>query len=358
MLIINDECFAASPLRRFAASPLRRFAAQYFNKDNNKFLEWFVGFTDAEGCFHIKKKTMSNGNTRYYFEFVIKLHIDNVALLKHIQESLGIGRIAIRTNSSICSFEVGSEKDLRILIDIFDNIELMPPKYLDFLSFRKAFFLYFDRSGLVTKFLIESIEDIRSNHNIKRTNYTTPVEFKCVTTDYKLLGLFEGDGSFGVQKQGLSSKFEIELTITQRPLLESVQNYLINELKLGDSESLVKQIRIIELPAKGNSKPTVRLTVTGVNLLHNYFNVICKVLFSKAHLKDENIKNLIIKLINSMNSARLSTYKEETKYLTNEEYYILNASQPASQKKWYDTRWKKKNKNKQKRRNSLNLTVK
>nr|ABI15906.1 putative LAGLIDADG endonuclease/maturase [Ophiostoma novo-ulmi subsp. americana]ABI15911.1 putative LAGLIDADG endonuclease/maturase [Ophiostoma novo-ulmi subsp. americana] len=317
---------------------------QSFNKNNNKFLEWFVGFTDAEGCFHIKKKTMSNGNTRYYFEFVIKLHIDNVALLKYIQEFLGIGRIAIRTNSNTCSFEVGSEKDLRILIDIFDNIELMGNKYLDFLSFKKAFFLYFDRSSLVTESLIESIEAIRSNHNIKRTDYTIPVDFKCVITDYKLLGLFEGDGSFVIQKQGLSPKFEIELTKTQRPLLESIQNYLINELKLGDSELLVKQIRIIELPAKGNSKPTVRLTVTGVNLLHNYFNtklknlkfftikgkdfesfsLICKVLFNKAHLKDENIKNLIIKLINSMNSARLSTYKRETKYLTNEEYYILN----------------------------------
>lgn len=68
---------------------------------------------------------MPNANIRYYFEFVIKLHIHHTPLLKTIRSTLGIGRIAIRDNANTCSFEVGSEKELRILISILENTTLM-----------------------------------------------------------------------------------------------------------------------------------------------------------------------------------------------------------------------------------------
>nr|ABI15908.1 putative LAGLIDADG endonuclease/maturase [Ophiostoma ips] len=299
--------------------------------ENKNFIEWFSGFVDAEGCFHIKSKTMSNGNKRYYFEFVIKLHIDNVLLVKFIHETLGIGRIAIRSNSNSCTFEVGSEKDLRILIDLLDKCPLIGAKVLDFLSFKKAFFFYFDRPGLVTDEIIDAIEKIRNNHNTRRTDFKLPLDFKSSITDYKLLGLFEGDGSFVIQTQSLTPKFEIELTEVQKLLLNEIQKYLINYfLGLGLSlEQLEKAIKIQDLKAKGNSKATVRLTITGIDFLNNYFNVylkklqffsdkskdfeifctICESLFNKAHINNKEVKNSLLNLAKGMNNARYSTAK-------------------------------------------------
>lgn len=273
---------------------------------------------------------MYNANIRYYFEFVIKLHLYHAPLLKMIHSTLGIGRIAIRPNTNTCSFEVGSEKELRILIGLLENTPLIGSKYLDFLSFRKAFFLYFDRPGLVTESLIIEIEKIRENHNTKRTVFETPEEYKCVITDYKLLGLIEGDGSFIIQKQDLTPKFELELTSNQKPLLVAIQAYLISNLGFDESylsKFRLPPIKIRDLSSKSNSKPTIRLEITDIDLLHNYFNVflsklefysvkgkdfedfsfICKTLHSKAHVGNQEIKDLLLKRAANMNNARLLT---------------------------------------------------
>ena len=277
---------------------------------------------------------MSNGNIRYLFEFTLKLHIDHTPLLNYIRDTLGIGAVRERPKYNTSSFEISNEKELRLLIGLLDNTTLIGAKYLDFRSFRTAFFLYFDRTGLVTESLIAEIERIRENHNTKRTNFEMPDDYQRIITDYKLLGLIEGDGCFGIQRKGFSPKFELELTSSQAPLLEAVKDYLINKLGLDTSylsKFRVPPIRLMTLKrANSNSKPSVRLVVVGVDLLHNYFNVylnqlnfysdkgkdfetfsfICKTLHSKAHLHDKQIKEQLLKLADGMNNARLSTNKK------------------------------------------------
>lgn len=299
---------------------------------------------------------MSNGNIRYYFEFVIKLHLDDEAVLKAICHTLGVGRIALRPKYNTCSFEVGSEKELRILIDLLDEYPLMGDKYLDYLNFRKAFFLYFDRSSLVTESLKAEIEEIRANHNTKRVATILPVNYKRVITDYKLLGLIEGEGSFIMQTQGLTPKFELELTSTQKPLLVEICEYLKLRCKLGLNQPAKGGIKLRERNARGNSKSTVRLEIIGIDILHNYFNVflsklefysrkkedfktfcfICDKLFSKAHINNEEVKDLLIKLSEGMNGARLSTNKLThpqggSKTLTDEVIICRDEKTPDSQ---------------------------
>src|SRR5690606_19912597 len=128
------------------------------------------------------------------------------AVLRTIRDTLNIGRVALRPKYNTCSFEVGSEKELRILINLLDKYTLMGDKYLDYLNFRAAFFLYFERPGLVTDSLIAKIEELRANHNTKRVSTVLPSEYKRVISDYKLLGLIEGEGSFIIQRQGLTPK--------------------------------------------------------------------------------------------------------------------------------------------------------
>ena len=291
---------------------------------------------------------MSNGRIRYYFEFTIKLHIDHEPVLSIIQFLLDIGRITVRPNSNSCSFEVGSERELRILLNLLDKTTLMGTKYLDYISFSKAFFLYFDRSDLVTESLITDIEKIRENHNTNRTEFKMPVEHNCIITDYKLLGLIEGDGSFMIQKKDLTPKFELELTSAQKPLLVAIQSYLISNLGLDksyQSSGRLPKIKIHDIPGKSNSKSTVRLVITGVNLIHNYFNVflkklsfvsenkrkdfldfclICEILDRKAHINNKQVKGVLLKLAEGMNSARLSTCKnKKIQTLTEEEIRII-----------------------------------
>jgi len=276
---------------------------------------------------------MSNGKIRYSFEFTIKLHIDDENVLRTICLKLDIGRVVLRPNYNTCSFEVCSEKELRILIKILDEHQLMGDKYLDYLNFREAFFLYFERPDLVTETLKTQIEELRANHNTKRVTTILPLNYKRAITDYKLLGLIEGDGSFFVQTQGLTPKFELELTSAQKPLLIDICEYLI----LHVTDTYAKGgIKLRDCKAKGNNKPTVRLEITGISLLHNFFNTflgklefysrkkedfktfcfICDKLYNKAHINNEEVKDLLLKLSKGMNGARYSINKLTDKTLT------------------------------------------
>lgn len=276
---------------------------------------------------------MSNGKIRYSFEFTIKLHIDDENVLKTICLKLDIGRVVLRPNYNVCSFEVCSEKELRILIKILDEYELMGDKYLDYLNFRKAFFLYFERPDLVTETLKTQIEELRANHNTKRVTTILPLNYKRIITDYKLLGLIEGEGSFFVQTRELTPKFELELTSAQKPLLIDICEYLM--LHVTDTYTR-GGIKLRDCKAKGNNKPSVRLEITGISFLHNFFNIflgklefysrkkedfktfcfICEKLYNKAHINNEEVKDLLLKLSKGMNGARYSTNKLTDKILT------------------------------------------
>ena len=65
----------------------------FVSKDYSEFLNWFSGFTDAEGQFGIVIYRKNAG-----FRFVISLHLDDLEVLKYIKYKL----------SSIIGKEVGS----------------------------------------------------------------------------------------------------------------------------------------------------------------------------------------------------------------------------------------------------------
>jgi len=77
--------------------------------------------------------------------------------LNYICDSLGVGNVYLREKSSSCSFVVGNEKGIRILLDIFDKYQLNGIKLLDYLDFKKAVVLYFDRIGTLTDDFILNI---------------------------------------------------------------------------------------------------------------------------------------------------------------------------------------------------------
>ena len=58
------------------------------------------------------------------------------------------------------------------------------------------------------------------------------------------------------------------------------------------------------------------------------FKIICKVIYEGGH-RIEKIRTLILKLSNTMNNFRLSTYNGEVKFLTQEELEILFNAEPT-----------------------------
>ena len=130
-----------------------------------KFLNWFAGFTDAEGCFLIVGKREQN-KSGIKFIFKIGIHIDDIATLKYIQQILGVGRIEI--SKDICTYTVTKFEDIiSVIIPIFTFTGLFTKKYLDFLDFKSAALIKHSKTRL-TQQDRDNIINLKEKMNTKR----------------------------------------------------------------------------------------------------------------------------------------------------------------------------------------------
>lgn len=113
-----------------------------------EFIEWFRGFTDAEGTFGFR---LNSGISGYRFKYQITLHHDDVKVLHYIQHTLGIGTVYSSKDETTASFSVVSQSTLKILIAIFAKYNLNTTKHLDFLAFTTAYALYTQDSSRLAR---------------------------------------------------------------------------------------------------------------------------------------------------------------------------------------------------------------
>ncbi len=320
---------------------------------DSTFLQWFVGFTDAEGNFIINPlKNTKLVVSRFSFMFKITLHQDDEAVLKYINDKLGIG--GVRYYKKECIFNVTDKEGIALLISIFDKYNLNTTKHLDFLDFKEAFYIYWNREKNSNESLLSSVKEkileLKNKMNTNRINYDRPLNSPIIITKNWLLGFIEGDGSFFIRRDTLTPIFAIEVTGVQIPVLVQIKEFLENSLGF-DQYSLFKLknssiIAVTTNKARYNSKSSVSITISNISVLNNYFiplfketefltkkgkdfkdfKTICKIIYKGAHRK-EYIRSLILKLANTMNNFRLSTNKEIVQFLNNEEMdLLLNAS--------------------------------
>lgn len=302
------------------------------NKLDTEFYKWFAGLTDAEGSFGI----FTLPSKGIYLKFTLGFHIDDLPALKLIKNKLGFGRIY--TYKKSCYYIITKKENILKVISIFDVYTLNSSKNLDFLDFKKAFYLYFERTNL-TKELINQILELKNNMNTKRTNFKMS---QVIISKSWLLGFIEGDGSFSLNRTTIEPIFSIQLTESQLPLLIEIKKYL--EKNLGfDGYSIYKLnhtsiISIGKSKAVNNSKPMVSLTIKNIHVLTNYlipffsecqwitkkgldfedFKIICKSIYIGAY-REKRIKDLIIKLSLTMNNNRLSTNLGTVEHLSTSE---------------------------------------
>lgn len=138
---------------------------------STEFVEWFRGFTDAEGCFLVVK----TGNS-FAFRFIIKIHKDDINVLYYIKNSLGgIGNVGVE--GFLVHLKVTSILDIKTIIEIFSSYPLNSSKYLDFLAFRRAYELYTSSRREVASRrdeVFQEISRIKESMNSKRTDYKVP----------------------------------------------------------------------------------------------------------------------------------------------------------------------------------------
>lgn len=192
------------------------------NPQDDKFLQWFVGFSDAESSFLINIRN----KTEVHFTFQITLHIEDIAVLYTIREKLGMGIVFIKGKT--CSFRVNSfQVIVEKLIPIFDKYPLITHKQLNYRDWKKAILLKIEsqksnRSLSIST--LEAINEIKNGMNSLRTNYDGYILTNEMVTKNWLVGFVEGDGSF------CFSNSSVYFLITQKDkkILEAISCFLQN----------------------------------------------------------------------------------------------------------------------------------
>lgn len=203
-----------------------------------QFIEWLVGFTDAEGSFSIHASETRNS---VYFRFGIELHVDDIEILYKIAQTLGIGRVIKAKNRNTAYFYVNHDDIIRVIIPIFQEFPLQTSKHLDFICFYKAVLIKFNTKSLeggaskekISETDIIKIKKLKESMNGRRfiidKKQEDNLRYKVSINMWWLLGFVEGEGTFGYKH--LVPYFQIAQHKKNLFVLNAIETYLSNIFK-------------------------------------------------------------------------------------------------------------------------------
>jgi len=294
------------------------------------FIEWFRGFTDAEGCFSIivnnAGKAMDTANFR--FEFSIGVHFDDQDVLTFIRDTLRVGKVSVKgkdIKKRIAFFTISSKSELEVIMAIFKKYNLNTTKHLDFLCLAQAYILY-TKDSRNTEYRLKlkaTILRIKDSMNSKRSYFYMP--YKITVTQNWLLGFVEGDGSFSALSYGINAHrftFSIKQKNINKAVLEAIKDFL---LRLSPDSSIYFDKEGIGIWTD-NSTNTLNLMIRRLKYIEeiiiplfnsltfhskksmDYYDWVSLFNIQKSglHLLPEG-KELIKRILSQMNNNRLST---------------------------------------------------
>lgn len=293
------------------------------NLSDEEFYEWFRGLTDGEGSFSI-----SQVNKSFAFKFVIFMHKDEVNMLNYIAQRLKIGNVNIWGN--FAGFSVTSQKELLVILQIFDNYPLNTSKHLNYLAFKEAYNLYIDSRLHAENYsdeFINKILEIKNSMNKNRINYNLPSNHKIYITPYWLLGFVEAEGYFSISN--LKLIFGIGQTASELAVLEAIKDFLLKlpgKYSISRKDTNVISVSVNKKAKNINSKPMAKLEIVKTDYITNVivpffenliwlskkkldfedWNLVLKIKNDEKHFTDEG-KELILLISKRINRNRLST---------------------------------------------------
>jgi len=195
--------------------------------NNNNWIYWFIGFTDAEGNFQMypKKRVLISGQIARYnvgYSYHLSLHNRDLNILKDIKEKLGIGILYEYKNKPDCRLAVNKKSDLLYLINnIFDKYTLITKNQLIRYNLLKNGII-----NNITEFkTLKEYQDYKTNSLssiIDQVNLLNDNELKNFCIDNWIIGFINGEGCFYVNK----NKCNFFIEHTDKQALELIKNRL------------------------------------------------------------------------------------------------------------------------------------
>lgn len=251
------------------------------SKDNysidKQFIEWLVGFTDAEGNFNLKLTDLKDNTFKYVqYTYQISLHEDDIEVLKYIMNTLKCGHIS-RSKGKANYFVNDLNSLLYIIIPIFNYVNLNSSKYHHFVSFAKAVELKRENKKLSDAKKLEIIKLQKEMQNMSGKWIPNSISDKIQITKFWLAGFIDGEATFSTNKY--IPRFKLENNIKELELYNKIREFLTTGKVLYTSSRKDKNPTIVlELnkiqDLKGNLIP----------LMYNDGNVILKTLKHKDFL--------------------------------------------------------------------------
>lgn len=170
---------------------VKKITEKYFHThiENNQDIvfplhpEWIVGFTDAEGSFHLSGR--KNGPIKP--KFSITLNIRDILILKSLQAHFNMGSISIAEKNNAAIWTVSGNKDIFTLIENFNIHKLRTKKLRDFLIWKRSLrYPLHDPKRLIYQNLLRVLRP-------REFTVKTPLSIEW------LIGFIEGEGCFLVE---------------------------------------------------------------------------------------------------------------------------------------------------------------
>lgn len=191
---------------------------------DKQFIEWLVGFTDAEGNFHIKLTDLKDNTFKYVqFTFQIGLHEDEVELLELIKNTLKCGHIS-KSKGKVNYFVNDLNSLLYIIIPLFNHVNLNSSKYHHFVSFMKAVELKRNNKNLSDADKFKIIELKKEMQNLSNKLIPSSISGSIKITKFWLAGFIDGEATFSTNK--FIPKFKLENNIKELELYNKIREFI------------------------------------------------------------------------------------------------------------------------------------
>jgi hypothetical protein len=234
-------------------------------KISKKFIEWLVGFSDAEGNFHLSLKSQTPdgklfSGVQLYFQ--IGLHMDHIKTLRFIQSNLKCGSISPDLEDNRYNFAVCDLYSIvNIILPIFEYFKLNSSKINIYNLFKQAVVILLAKEHLKKdltgkKKLVEIRSAIANLVENKQAGIVNRI-----TVNW-LIGFIEGDVTFSTSGSSIRMKFENTLVETQ------LFRAIINFFGLNPNHH---KLEFPKLRERGfNESPVVVLALTHIDILFKY----------------------------------------------------------------------------------------
>lgn len=230
---------------------------------DRQFIEWFVGFTDAEGNFNIKLTNSSprnlgcssaatdlEENTFKYvqFTFQIGLHKDDLDVLEYIMNTLKCGHIS-KSNNKINYFVNDLNSLLYIIIPIFNYVNLNSSKFHHYNLFRQAVELKNNNKSLSDTNKLKIIKFKKEMQRMSDKWIPNSISDKIRITKFWLIGFIDGEATFSTNKS--KPRFKLENHIKELELFNKIRDFL----KIG---------RVLYTSNRIDKNPTIVLEINKI----------------------------------------------------------------------------------------------